>query len=217
MEPVALLLFSKPPQCNEAKTRLRVQLGGEFVTDLHRAMVGDLITLILDSSASARFAAWYRELPNLTEHSGEIRHRVQNGADFGARFDDAIAQSYKTSQCGIVVIGSDCPTIDLLLIEEALALVRNGNPTVGPTADGGFYLLGLPARYCEIKLCEIFTATDQPAAIEKLLQTRISYLPMRCDLDTRSDIERIIGADLPILSRSARVIDEYAALLMKGR
>ena len=67
----------------------------------------------------------------------------QRGDDLGAReravFEDLFAAGFAR----VVVIGSDLPTLPPAHIAEALARLRPGAVTLGPAADGGYYLIGL--------------------------------------------------------------------------
>ena len=70
---------------------------------------------------------------------------AQRGRDLGEReralFEDLFAAGFAR----VVIIGSDLPTLPAGHIAEALARLRPGAVTLGPAADGGYYLIGLTA------------------------------------------------------------------------
>ncbi len=70
---------------------------------------------------------------------------AQRGSDLGAReralFEDLFAAGYAKA----VIIGSDLPTLPRAHLTQALGRLRPGTVTLGPAADGGYYLIGLTA------------------------------------------------------------------------
>ena len=46
-----------------------------------------------------------------------------------------------------LLIGSDLPTLNLSIINDALNILKSKDCVVGPSKDGGFYLLGFNGQY----------------------------------------------------------------------
>ncbi len=67
----------------------------------------------------------------------------QLGKDFGARFSNALQNIYREGYDNIIVIGNDCPQLERKHIVQAKKALLNDNTVIGPTNDGGFYLLGI--------------------------------------------------------------------------
>ncbi|WP_430907905.1 TIGR04282 family arsenosugar biosynthesis glycosyltransferase [Maribacter sp. 2-571] len=67
----------------------------------------------------------------------------QHGPNFGARFANAMQHSYKQGYDAVIAIGSDCPHLQLHHLLRAKKALQEGKTVLGPTHDGGFYLLGL--------------------------------------------------------------------------
>ena len=67
----------------------------------------------------------------------------QTGVDFGSRFSNALQLGFKKGYDALITIGNDCPFLQVKHITEAKKAIENGNTVLGPTYDGGFYLLGL--------------------------------------------------------------------------
>jgi len=66
----------------------------------------------------------------------------QNGMDLGSRLFNAFEVQFKTYD-RIVVIGTDSPDLPSERIQEAFLSLENHDAVIGPTEDGGYYLLGL--------------------------------------------------------------------------
>ena len=93
---------------------------------------------------------------------------AQRGGDLGAReralFDDLFAAGFARA----VIIGSDLPTLPAAHVAEALARLRPGAVTLGPAADGGYYLIGLTAPGPGGTVPDLFTGIrwGTPAAFD---------------------------------------------------
>ncbi|WP_158594666.1 DUF2064 domain-containing protein [Ulvibacterium marinum] len=70
----------------------------------------------------------------------------QIGDDFGTRFSNAIRSVFDEGYDGLIAIGNDCPYLQVNHIHQAKAILENGEAVLGPTYDGGFYLMGLSKK-----------------------------------------------------------------------
>jgi uncharacterized protein len=68
----------------------------------------------------------------------------QKGLTFGDRITDAFATIYAKGFDHVVCIGNDCPALTLSELESAINQTQNGKVVLGPTRDGGAYLIGIP-------------------------------------------------------------------------
>jgi len=95
----------------------------------------------------------------------------------------------------VVVIGSDCPAVDQELIESAFQILENYPVVVGPSQDGGYYLIGMNQPHWEV-FRGIAWSTDRVFAqtIDVLHRCGIEYglLPKLTDIDTPEDLKRFI-------------------------
>ena len=82
---------------------------------------------------------------------------AQRGDDLGARerilFEDLFAAGFAR----VVIIGSDLPTLPAAHVAEALVRLRPATVTLGPAADGGYYLIGLMAPAPDLPVPDLFT------------------------------------------------------------
>jgi glycosyltransferase A (GT-A) superfamily protein (DUF2064 family) len=68
----------------------------------------------------------------------------QKGETFGERISNAYVDIYTKGYENVICIGNDCPDLDLKSLQKAITETENGNVVLGPTKDGGTYLIGLP-------------------------------------------------------------------------
>lgn len=135
------------------------------------------------------------------------RHVPQEGAGFGERLEDAVRGAFARGAGSLLVVGTDVPGLAERHLGRALDLLAADPDRVvlGPSPDGGFYLLaaarpidGLAdaTRWCRRDtlrgLLRALRAAGRPVV---LLED-----PLR-DLDTRADLEAWL-AERP--GRSAR-------------
>ncbi|GAA4270792.1 DUF2064 domain-containing protein [Aquimarina gracilis] len=83
----------------------------------------------------------------IAKHSGlpiiYFDETKQSGSSFGERFSNALQNVFESGYDKIITIGNDCPQLDVRHIRKAEEALANGNSAIGPTFDGGFYLLGI--------------------------------------------------------------------------
>ena len=90
----------------------------------------------------------------LSEHSLKIvkktglpyfhyTEKEQEGDTFGERFTNAIQFVFNRGYTQIITIGNDTPQLKASHIRKTAKLLSNDTSVLGPSADGGFYLMGL--------------------------------------------------------------------------
>jgi rSAM/selenodomain-associated transferase 1 len=122
----------------------------------------------------------YLYMPQTGENLGE---RMKNG------FAEAISMNFKR----VVLIGSDIPDLPLGFIEEAFASLREKDAVIGPSLDGGYYLIGFKNETFSPRVFEgIHWSTE--SVFEKTLRlleqeglTVHTLQPLR-DIDTVEDL-----------------------------
>lgn len=67
----------------------------------------------------------------------------QHGHTFGTRFSNSIKSVLSLGYDGLIVIGNDTPHLTEVQLKTAYENLLEDKTTIGPSADGGFYLLGI--------------------------------------------------------------------------
>src|SRR5206468_4625359 len=79
---------------------------------------------------------------------------VQRGSDLGARLEAAFEAAFVVGQGPVVMVGADAPELEPSGLDSALGVVGVNDLVLGPTPDGGFYLVALarpiPGLFAEI-------------------------------------------------------------------
>lgn len=68
--------------------------------------------------------------------------KLQYGNDLGQRMEQAFQIALEHHD-HVIIIGSDCPYITKNIIETCFFRLEDNDVVIGPTNDGGYYLLGM--------------------------------------------------------------------------
>lgn len=139
----ALIIFVRNPVLGKVKTRLAATVGNAKALDIYRQLLQHThdITQALTCHKFV-FYADDLQLNDLWEND-PYNKQLQQGNDLGARMGNAFSSLFSKGYKSICIIGSDCITLGSGIIEEAFMQLQNYDAVIGPSLDGGYYLLGM--------------------------------------------------------------------------
>jgi rSAM/selenodomain-associated transferase 1 len=205
-----LIVFTREPVAGETKTRLIPHLGAKNAATLAHAFTLDALTkaqslrlpIVIAGSVhgDARRANYFRALARRFD----ARLVDQGGGNLGARMARALAP---LCDAGAVLIGTDTPSLPSRLLAQNVALLRRTRVVLGPSLDGGYYLVGVRGP-----LPDIFRGIRWGGAqvlaetIGRLKRIRIPHAlgPSWYDVDRWSDL-MLLAAHLSLRADSGRV------------
>jgi hypothetical protein len=209
MVPRRLVLFTKPAVPGRVKTRLAGALTPERAAELHRAFLADVSERLLAAQARGELELWsaWALAPGEAVPAGPGRAFRQQGADLGARLAHGLGRAAheEGGAAAVAALGSDHPTVPSARLAEAFRRVEAGADVVlGPSRDGGYYLVALAAGALSPELFEgvpwstsdVLACTEERAARLGLAVERIEE---GYDVDTPADLEHLaaeLAADL---------------------
>jgi len=170
----AILLFSRTPQ-EEARVKT---FHGQFGRRTNRGIARQLIKHSLRTARKTQLPVF----PIYSPH--------QSGDSFGKRLSTACQQVFDLGYKRLIVIGNDCPTIQTQELEQVAHLLETQEWVLGPSSDGGIYLLGLQQSAFHTKaLEEIPWHSEQVFQALCAIATGSSYsvLAEKEDIDTQQD------------------------------
>ncbi len=148
----AIVVFAKAPVPGRVKTRLAATIGDEAAADLHRAFLADLAETVAETGAAAYLATSGDE-----EHGGFDPYRAadftfidQGGGDLGDRLVSVSNRLFEAGHEKLVIIGSDSPTLMTSHFEQGFEALDDVPVVLGPSFDGGYYLIGLDGPHPEV-------------------------------------------------------------------
>lgn len=140
-----LLVFLKAPVPGAVKTRLAAKVGPDRACRLYRKMAREVFDG-LRPLRGVRVAAVYEASP---DHPGvawatdaPVETWPQASGDLGARLEAGFARAFEEGG-PVAALGADSPGLPVERLREAFEALRSSDVVLGPTRDGGFYLLGL--------------------------------------------------------------------------
>jgi len=182
----ALIVFAKAPIPGEVKTRLCPPLDPDEAASLHGTLVLDTVERAKGLAGASLYVAGAPDLAHPF-------FKVLEGR-YGAKLlpQDAFEQGAED----VLLTGTDLPTLPRARLQQALTLIKKHDVVLGPTADGGYYLIGLrkmvPALFEGIawSTAEVFADTKKKIEDAGL---SLGLLPECRDLDTLEDLKAFIG------------------------
>ncbi len=120
----------------------------------------------------------------------EYTKKRQGDYDLGGKMKEAFSMGFEAGYEKVLIIGSDCPELTTLLIEQAFQLLNNKEVVIGPASDGGYYLLGMRKLLPFIFENKSWSTNHvYQQTIEELQKENIDFdeLIMLSDVDTEED------------------------------
>jgi len=194
----ALIVFAKGPRPGDVKTRLIPFLTPEEAAQLYAAFLRDAVDqyVTLDG-VSVRL---YLDPPNPAMLSFDLPDTVtvhaQEGEDLGTRMRNAFEETFETGGERVAIIGTDHPTLPLAFVRKAFdALGGQPEICVGPSDDGGYYLLGMntyvPAPFEDMTYSHDRVFADTVRRL-RTVDAGLTVLPRWYDVDTPESLRRLV-------------------------
>jgi rSAM/selenodomain-associated transferase 1 len=195
----AVTVLTKWPDGGPVKTRLARVVGTRLAAELQLAFLKDVlahlaplarehIDLILSLERLAGDPADFGAGP-------EYQIELQGGGDLGARMARSFRRRLiREGRPYAVLMGSDLPTLPCAPVRQALHALRQVPMVLGPTGDGGYYLVGLtrpvPALFRGIPWS---TAKVQKATLQAAQTAGVPLKLVQAwdDIDTPADLARL--------------------------
>ncbi|MFA6147377.1 MAG: TIGR04282 family arsenosugar biosynthesis glycosyltransferase [bacterium] len=199
----AVVLMAKAPDPGRVKTRLCPPLAPAEAAQLYACMLGDAAEEISSLARVGRYL--FLDPPESANRLpgapfSAFERFPQRGRDLGDRMWDAAATAFRHGAHRVVIVGADFPSLSAGTIRRAFRELSTGASVVfGPSADGGYYLVGLSSpderllRGFRWSTAEVLR---DAAARCRILSAPFSFLPPGRDVDT--------GEDLPALEKWVR-------------
>lgn len=140
----AVICFTRVPRPGVTKTRLLPVLRPEQCAGLHWAFLKDLAAVYRQLDAHL-FVAYvpdpnWEQLKSVFPSAGYI---PQKGADLGEKMYRAIRKVLELGYESVVLTGADLPMMTAEHLQSGFAVLEEKDIAIGPTSDGGYYLIGM--------------------------------------------------------------------------
>jgi rSAM/selenodomain-associated transferase 1 len=191
MKKEVVLVFQKNAILGKVKTRLASGMGELRALEIYRHLIQSTYSVLEDVLAPVW--TYYSDFIPETINPPTAKSFVQEGQDLGERMANAIARSFESGMEKVVLIGTDCPTLQSQHLNEAFEALSNSDLVLGPATDGGYYLIGMKRKADYLfegiswSTAEVLSQTLAVATAHGLHFTLLDELS---DIDTQEDWER---------------------------
>ena len=194
----AIIIFSRLPIGQETKTRLATLLNESQRENLHVAMWADIFSEVMNLSGNINIFLYWTGSGDINNYKKFIPEnfilRQQTGSNLGEKMNNAMREIFNSGYNCVVLIGSDIPSVRHENIECAFDLLNHSDVVIGPSEDGGYWLIGVKKF-----IPEVFNISESKwgnssvldSTIKKLNDSGIIYnlADTLQDLDTPDDIK----------------------------
>jgi glycosyltransferase A (GT-A) superfamily protein (DUF2064 family) len=211
-----LYFAAKAPRAGTVKTRLGATIGMRRAAMLYAAFVRDL---------GARFAgapdgvAWHvapgswSHIKPLVSRADAVR--VQQGLDWATRQAKLFSDCHAAGEGPIVLAATDSPQLGRSRVAEAFAALITNDVVLGPTLDGGYYLVGMRGGEDVFTGVEMSTASALEGVLTRARDKglSVSILAPEFDVDVEADLDLLAAEverrhDLPSTAAALALIRE---------
>ena len=202
-----LVIMAKAPKPGMVKTRLMESLPSPAVTALYRCLLEDTLALA-NSLTNVEVAVMCPEADQ-----GELAHLLGNTVPVVAQKGEGLAAGLTSvfrhftaaGRQHVIAFNSDSPHLAPSVLDNAFEVLATHDVVVGPTHDGGYYLVGAKAAHASLFESD---GMGTGSALDRLL-TRTRALELSAGF-TEPFYDIDIANDLILLARELRLAPEKA-------
>ncbi len=192
-----LVIMAKAPRPGLVKTRLTRSLPVEAVTELYRCLLDDTLALA-HSLAGVKVAIMCpaSDVGELVQFAGTSATVVaQQGEGLAAGLTSVFAHFAADGQ-HVIAFNSDSPHLPAAALASAFEMLTARDVVVGPTYDGGYYLVGAKAAHAQLFHGDGMgtdSALDALLARARRLELSVGLTDPFYDIDVESDLTRLVA------------------------
>lgn len=186
-----LIIFIKNPELGKVKTRLAADIGDLKALNIYKQLLAHTRTVTSQSNAT-NYLYYSNSISDDNWSSDTFRKNLQSGDDLGERmlnaFDEVLKEKSQT-----VIIGSDCAQLSTEVLNQAFESLNDHDIVIGPTYDGGYYLIGMNSIHPSLFLNMEWSVPDVfDNTLGKIQRLSLSFkvLETLADIDTSEDWEK---------------------------
>jgi rSAM/selenodomain-associated transferase 1 len=191
-----LVIMAKAPRPGEVKTRLTPRLSPEAVTAFYCCLLDDTLALARSlSDVEVAIMCPESDVNELARLAGnEASVVAQKGEGLAAGLTSVFAHFAEGHQRRVVAFNSDSPHLPRSVLEDAFETLAASDVVVGPTHDGGYYLVGAKAAHPALFDGDGMgtkSALDALLARARGRQLSVGFTDPFYDIDVEGDLTRL--------------------------
>ena len=210
-------IFAKYWEPGKVKTRLAAHIGKAGASQVYRSFITTMLRRFCNA-ATVRIVAF-----TPPEHESEFRKIVdenwlvipQTSGNLGQRMRAYFEQAFARGASQAVLVGSDSPSLPTETVTQAFCLLETKPVVLGPTTDGGYYLVGasteVPPIFDDIDWSSSRVWQQTVDCLERNV-VDFAVLPEWYDVDDLDDLRRL-NNELTQLKQSDHSWKELAEIV----
>ncbi len=191
-----LCMMAKAPVAGAVKTRLCPPLSPDRAAAIAAAFIEDSWAAMRRFDAANSALAFTGDRDGFPAAVADAVSWPQADGDLGVRIAAVIDEGLRRDP-PVLVVGSDSPGLPLRLLRSALTALDNHDAVLGPSDDGGYYLIGcrrsLPGMLDDLPWSSSNTLEATSARLRELGLTT-SHIEPWFDVDDEHTLRRLANA-----------------------
>jgi uncharacterized protein len=220
-----LVIMAKAPRPGAVKTRLTSSLSPESVTAFYCCLLDDTLALARSlSDVEVAIMCPNSDVNELAQLAGsEVRVVAQKGDGLAAGLTSVFMYFAATGCKGVVAFNSDSPHLPASILGNAFEALTTHDLVVGPTEDGGYYLVGAKVTHPALFDSDGMgtkSALEALLARARALQLSVGFTDPFYDIDVEGDLTRLASELLLAPDRAPRTaawLKEWGAAVSQLR
>ena len=217
-----LVIMAKAPRPGEVKTRLASSLSPAAVAALYCCLLDDTLALARSlSDVEVAIMCPESDVKELAQLAGaqlannEASVVAQKGEGLAAGLTSVFAHFAEGRQRRTIAFNSDSPHLPRSVLEDAFETLAAHDVVVGPTHDGGYYLVGAKASHPMLFTHDgmgTSTALERLLLRARALELSVGFADPFYDIDVADDLTRLaaeLRLDPARAPRTARWLKEW--------
>ena len=188
--------MAKAPRAGAVKTRLAPSLSPAVVTAFYCCLLDDTLALARSlSDVEAAIMCPDSDVNELAQVAGSEAHVVaQKGEGLAAGLTSVFAHFADAHQRRVIAFNSDSPHLPRAVLEEAFETLAAHDVVIGPTHDGGYYLVGAKASHPTLFAGDgmgTSSALERLLSRARTLELSVGFADRFYDIDVADDLTRL--------------------------
>ena len=186
-----IIVFVRSPELGKVKTRLARSIGDQSALNIYKILLKHTAAVLRDLSFD-KVVYFSEKIDNNDFWENSLfEKKLQKGADLGERMHHAFDTAFNKGYKKVLIIGSDLFDLTSSLITSAFEALETYDISIGPSLDGGYYLLGMKKLQPEVfKNKKWGTDSVLENTLQDLKKQKIKLLKALNDIDTLEDLRQ---------------------------
>lgn len=189
----ALVVFFRVPRLGAVKKRLAREIGRDAALDAYVSMLTATFRRSIAVQHADVFGFYEGASPGPACIFPGVSYLKQEGADLGEKMLDAFIALFSRGYRCVVIVGVDSPDLPPLFIDAAFDQLDTHDVVIGPSHDGGYYLIGMKKPHPTLFQGILWGGPEvlgETAAKARDAGVTVSLLPGWYDIDDAEGLSR---------------------------